>query len=351
MKLSVPFGEQVFDEPILGIETSCDETAASVLVNGEILSNVISSQIDLHAMTGGVVPEVASRAHVESIRPVISQAIQEAGLTIQDIAAIGVCNRPGLIGCLSVGVSAAKALSVALKTPFIGIHHLEGHLLSPFAAGSEFKFPHLALLVSGGHTELVLVRATGDYQLVGQTIDDAAGEAFDKSARLLGIQYPGGRMLSELAEGGDSERYRLPMGLIGRDTFDFSFSGLKTAVRRLLEIEGDSLDRNSAAASIQHGIVSVLVKKTVSAAEKFEVETVTLSGGVAANLSLRQTLKEACSKRGISFVPAPAALCTDNAAMIAIAASFRLAKGERSSSGFDLDCFANAPLPILEHQP
>ncbi len=348
MKVFIPSGVQVFDEPILGIETSCDETAASILVNGEIRSNVISSQIALHAKTGGVVPEVASRAHVETIRPVISQAILEAGLTIQEIAAIAVCNRPGLIGCLSVGVSAAKALSVSLTTPFIGIHHLEGHLLSPLASGTEIKFPHLALLVSGGHTELVLLRAIGDYQLIGQTIDDAAGEAFDKSARLLGIPYPGGRILSELAEQGDSERYRLPTGLEGKDTFDFSFSGLKTAVRRLVEVEGSSLDRNSAAASIQRAIVSVLVKRTVNAAEKVEIETITLSGGVAANLCLRQSLGEACNKRGISFVPALNELCTDNAAMIAIPASFRLTKGELSD--FDLDCFANAPLPTLEHQ-
>jgi N6-L-threonylcarbamoyladenine synthase len=315
-------------------------------MNSNILSNVVSSQIALHAKTGGVVPEVASRAHVESIRPVIREVLSQGNLSIYDVRAIAVCNRPGLIGCLSVGVSAAKALAISLKVPLIGIHHLEGHLLSPLASGHIVEFPHIALLVSGGHTELILVRSVGTYEVIGQTIDDAAGEAFDKSARLLGFSYPGGRDLSELAESGDPLRYRLPQGLEGRDTFDFSFSGLKTAVRRLIETEGETLDRSDAAASIQYSIVSVLVSRAISAAERFEVNTVTLSGGVASNQSLRKLLAEKCSQRGLSFIPALYELCMDNAAMIGIAAAFRLGNGEESS--LDLDCYANSLLPIAE---
>jgi N6-L-threonylcarbamoyladenine synthase len=331
-----------FQHPILAIETSCDETSAAVVVGTTIKSNVISSQIKLHEKWGGVVPEAAARAHVEAVLPIIQQALDEAGTPMPDIEAVAVTNRPGLVGALSVGVTAAKSIAYSRSIPLLGVHHLEGHLLSTFADDNEVPFSHLALIASGGHTELVIVRGLGEYEIVGHTIDDAAGEAFDKSARLFGLPYPGGRSMEEQADGGNPLRYPLPKGL-AKDNLHFSFSGLKTAVLRLTQTEGEALSIRDAAASVQHAIVSVLTEKTVSAAETYRVKAITLVGGVAANVSLRKSLAAASSQIGLSFQAAPLKLCTDNAAMIGIAASHRLAKGERSA--FDLETLPNADLP------
>ncbi len=334
---------KLFEEPILALESSCDDTCAAVVQGRKVLSNIVSSQSELHSQWGGVVPEAAARAHVESILPVIDEALKQAGSP--KIGAVAVTNRPGLIGSLSVGMTAAKALAHSWKCPLIGIHHLEGHLLSVCAGEEMPAFPHVSLIVSGGHTELVRVAAPGDYELIGQTLDDAAGEAFDKGARLLGLGYPGGKAIQDLAESGDPTRYSLPRSL-RRSPFDFSFSGLKTAMLRLVEREGDQLDRADAAASLQAAIVEVLIEKAMTALDELDASALALVGGVAANRPLREGLREECTRRGRSFYTPDFKLCTDNAAMIGIAASFRLACGEHD--GFDLDVSASAPLPSVE---
>ncbi|HSI73161.1 MAG TPA: tRNA (adenosine(37)-N6)-threonylcarbamoyltransferase complex transferase subunit TsaD [Fimbriimonas sp.] len=331
-----------FERPILAIETSCDETSAAVVNGREILSNLVASQVEMHRKWGGVVPEAAARAHVEALVPVIEEALETASMTKLDVGAIAVTNRPGLVGALSVGVTGAKALAFALRIPLIGIHHLEGHILSTMALENPPPFPHTCLIVSGGHTEIVDVQAPGAYRIVGQTIDDAAGEAFDKGARLLGLGYPGGRAIQELAREGNPKRYPLPKGLAG-ETIDFSFSGLKTAVLRLVEKEGDALNVADAAASLQHVIVSVLTERALRAAETLNSKALTLVGGVAANEALRSSLARECRRAGIAFATPPIGLCTDNAAMIGLAASLRLAKGERSD--FELDAYPNSELP------
>jgi N6-L-threonylcarbamoyladenine synthase len=330
-----------FEQPVLGIETSCDETSAAVVSNGRVLSNVVSSQIELHTKWGGVVPEAAARAHVESVLPVIQEALDEAGITKREIAAIAVTNRPGLVGALSVGVTAAKALSLALGIPLVGVHHLEGHLCS-ILVQRDIPYPHLALVVSGGHTELVQVSAPSAYELIGQTLDDAAGEAFDKGARLMGLGYPGGLAIQQAAVGGDPTAYPLPRGLSG-DTLDFSFSGLKTAVLRLVEREGDSLRIRDAAACLQEAIVSVLAERALRAAVEWASPGLALVGGVAANIALRDRLAAGCARHGLRLLVPPIELCTDNAAMIALAGSLRLARHECDT--MELEVFANAPLP------
>ena len=336
---------KTFDRPILAIETSCDETAAAVVVGRKIVSNVVASQMELHAQWGGVVPEAAARAHVEALLPTLEAALlplgggQDGGMSL--IAAIAVTNRPGLVGALSVGVTAAKALAFAHGVPLIGIHHLEGHLSSVLGLEEEIPFPHAALIVSGGHTELVEVRAPGEYRIVGATRDDAAGEAFDKGARVLGLGYPGGPAIQRAAEGGDPKRYPLPKGL-GGNTLDFSFSGLKTAVLRLAEKEGDALNVADAAASLQATLARVLTERALRAVLASGMGALTLVGGVAANRALRESLVVACAREGVAFFTPPFDLCTDNAAMIGLAASFRLARGERS--GMDLEATANADL-------
>jgi N6-L-threonylcarbamoyladenine synthase len=332
---------RLFDAPILAIETSCDETSAAVVHGRRVLSNVVASQIEMHRKWGGVVPEAASRAHVEAILPVVSEALSSAGVAQGDLGAIAVTNRPGLVGALSVGVTAAKALSFGLGVPLIGVHHLEGHILSTMVLNEPPPFPHTCLVVSGGHTELVDVQAPGQYRIVGQTRDDAAGEAFDKGARLLGLGYPGGLAIQNAALTGDPLRYPLPRGLSG-DTVDFSFSGLKTAVLRLVEREGSALNIADAAASLQEAIVSVLVERALRAMDSLGSTALTLVGGVAANVALRTRLTNACSRNGYSFFAPPISMSTDNAAMIGLAATFRFAAGEQD--GYDLDVFPNADL-------
>lgn len=330
-----------FEGPILAIETSCDETSASVIVGNKVLSNVISSQIAMHEKWGGIVPEAAARAHIESILPVIHSALSKAQVVSSDIRAIAVTNRPGLVGALSVGVTAAKSLAYSLKIPILGVDHLEGHLLACLANDEPIVFPMLSLLVSGGHSELVLIRALGEYELVGQTRDDAAGEAFDKGARLLGLGYPGGRKIQELASSGNPKRYSLPRGL-AKERYDLSFSGLKTAMLRLVEAEGEKIDIPDACASLQAAICDSLLTKLKNAVEDLQPRSIGLCGGVAANEELRRQVLALGDRYGIPVHIPSGELCTDNAAMIGLAGSYRLARGERS--GIDLEVQPNSKL-------
>ena len=332
----------LFDGPVLGIETSCDETSAAVLCGPEVRSNIVSSQVALHERWGGVVPEAAARAHVEAILPVIREALEASGVLLGAVRGIAVTNRPGLVGALSVGLTAAKALAFALQVPLVGVHHLEGHLLSPVLSHAALPFPHVGLVVSGGHTELVRVEGPGEYAILGETRDDAAGEAFDKGARLMGLGYPGGFAVQVAARTGDPSRYPLPRALKG-DTLEFSFSGLKTAVLRLVEREGEALRVPDAAAALQAAIVDVLVQRAIRALRRTGFETLTLVGGVAANESLRARLAAEGAREGAHFATPPAEYCTDNAAMIALAGSIRLARGERDHA--DIEPLPNAPLP------
>ena len=330
-----------FPGPLLALETSCDETAGAVLIGSEIRSSIVASQVDLHSKWGGVVPEAAARAHVEAILPVLEAAIEQSGLALSDVKAIAVTNRPGLVGALSVGVTAAKALAFAHSLPFIGVHHLEGHICSALAVDPDLDPPFLALIVSGGHTELIHVHSWGDYEVLGGTIDDAAGEAFDKGARALGLGYPGGIAVQAAAASGNPQRYPLPRAL-GDQPYNFSFSGLKTAVARLAVREGSGLNVADAAASLQEAIVDVLAAKTLAAAESQGLGTVVVAGGVSANVSLRSRVTEMGSRRGTRIIVPPLELCTDNAGMIGLAGSLRLARGERSD--LDLDVLSSAPL-------
>jgi N6-L-threonylcarbamoyladenine synthase len=328
-----------FPGKVLGIETSCDETSAALVEGSAVMTNVVSSQAELHARWGGIVPEAAARAHVEAIVPVLELAV---GKDRPD--AIAVTDRPGLVGALAVGVAAAEALALAWEVPLIGVHHIEGHILSVLADGATPEFPMLCLVASGGHTELFEAAAPGRYRRLAATLDDASGEAFDKGARLLGLGYPGGKEVEQAAAGGEPGRYRLPVG-VPRDPTAFSFSGLKTAAARLVESEGDGLDVPSAALALQEAIVSSLVRKVVHWLPQSDARTVSLVGGVAANRRLRSAMAEAASSWGRSFVAAEPSLCTDNAAMVALAGSLRLARGERSQA---MCALAVAELPGLE---
>ncbi|MEM9155777.1 MAG: tRNA (adenosine(37)-N6)-threonylcarbamoyltransferase complex transferase subunit TsaD [Cyanobacteria bacterium P01_F01_bin.33] len=317
---------------VLAIETSCDETAAAVVTNRNILASVVASQIDIHRQFGGVVPEVASRQHVLAIQPAIATALDRAGLTMEAIDAIAVTCAPGLVGALMVGVMAAKTLALVYDKPLLGIHHLEGHVFSGFLAEPDLQPPCLCLLVSGGHTSYVCVRAEGQYEILGQTRDDAAGEAFDKVARLLGLGYPGGPEIDTQARQGDARRFVLPEGKLAHP-YDTSFSGLKTAVLRLvqkLEATGESVPVADVAASFQATVARVLTKKAIACALDFGLPAIVLTGGVAANRELRQRLQEAGAAAGIRIVVPPLSLCTDNAAMIAAAGVSHWQRGECS---------------------
>jgi N6-L-threonylcarbamoyladenine synthase len=331
---------------VLGIETSCDETAAAVVADGKvILSNVVSSQMDLHAKFGGIVPEVAARKHVETIGYVIDQAINSSGRTLSDIQAIAVTSKRGLVGSLLVGVAAAKSLSYALDVPLIGVHHVEGHILANVLAHPDLPIPHVCLTVSGGHTMLVYVKDLCDYELLGDTLDDAAGEAFDKIAKFLGMGFPGGPLVDRLAVEGNRAAFDFPRPVLRERGLDFSFSGLKTAVVNMFKgnVEhSEELPLPDIAASFQEAVVEVLVTKSLQAASAKGVSTISAGGGVSANGRLREAFSEACQREGLQVFFPPLSLCGDNAAMIAAAGHARLSRGE--SSGLDLDAIPNAPL-------
>jgi N6-L-threonylcarbamoyladenine synthase len=328
---------------VLGIETSCDETAAAVVADGFTLrASVVASQAELHRRFGGVVPELASRKHIERLLPVLDEALEQAGIPLGAIEGIAVTAGPGLVGALTVGVAAAKALALARGLPFVGVNHLEGHIYAAFLARPDLALPALALIVSGAHTDLVVMRDHGRYEVLGRSRDDAAGEAFDKVARALGLGYPGGPALDRLGREGQAARAPLPLPMAD-DTLDFSFSGVKTAALRALRgREGDEAFRRDLAASLQHVVATVLVRKTMRAAAAVCPSTVIVTGGVAANSVLREAVTAACRGAGIALVIPPPALCTDNAAMIAAAGHRRLAAGERS--GLDLTAHSDLSL-------
>jgi N6-L-threonylcarbamoyladenine synthase len=331
---------------VLGIETSCDETAAALVMGGnDVVSSVVSSQIEIHADFGGVVPEIASRAHVQTLNPVVARAIVEAGIDESRIDVVAATHGPGLIGALLVGVSAAKALALAWDLPFVAVNHLEAHLYSAFLEDPTLEFPLVVLLVSGGHTMLVEMQDHGRYRLLGQTIDDAAGEAFDKVARFLDLGYPGGPAIDEAALNGDPELVRFPRALSDDpDNLDFSFSGLKTAVMNYVRKHPD-VGSADVAASFQMAVVDVLVRKARRAAELVGATGIVLGGGVAANSLLREEILGACAADGIrGFLPSRA-MCTDNAAMIAAAGWYRLRSD--GPTGLDTGATPNLKLPLL----
>ncbi|MCQ2549124.1 MAG: tRNA (adenosine(37)-N6)-threonylcarbamoyltransferase complex transferase subunit TsaD [Lachnospiraceae bacterium] len=324
---------------ILAIESSCDETAASVVKNGRtICSNVISSQIALHTLYGGVVPEIASRKHIEKINQVVDQALEEAQLTFDDITAIAVTYGPGLVGALLVGVSYAKALAFALKKPLVGVHHIEGHISANYIENKELEPPFICLVVSGGHSHLVKVVDYGEYEILGRTRDDAAGEAFDKVARAIGLGYPGGPKIDKVSNEGNPDAIHFPRAKVAENEYDFSFSGLKSAVLNYLnscEMKGESISQADVAASFQKAVVDVLVEHSMHAVKEAGVTKFAIAGGVASNSHLRDALVAACEKEKILFYKPSPIYCTDNAAMIGVAAFYEYQKGVRH--GWDLN--------------
>ncbi len=319
------------DIVILGIESSCDETAAAVVRNGrEVLSNVINSQIETHTVYGGVVPEIASRKHIEAIVQVVRQALSEADRRIEDIDAVAVTYGPGLVGPLLVGVSYAKAFAYGCAKPLIAVHHIEGHIAANYIEYKELEPPFMCLVVSGGHTHLVNVRDYGDYEILGRTMDDAAGEAYDKVARAIGLGYPGGPKIDRAAREGNPEAIAFPRAHVDGEEYDFSFSGLKSAVLNYLnscEMRGEAVNTADVAASFQAAVVDVLVGNSMKAAERSGAVRFALAGGVASNTALREAMKKACGDRGIDFYRPSPILCTDNGAMIAGAAYYEYIKG------------------------
>ena len=334
---------------ILAIETSCDETAAAVVENGRrVLSNVISSQIELHRLYGGVVPEIASRNHIERINQVIEQALKEANVTLDDIDAVGVTYGPGLVGALLVGVAEAKAISYARNLPLVGVHHIEGHVSANYIEHPELEPPFLCLIVSGGHTNLVIVEDYGVFRILGTTRDDAAGEAFDKVARAIGLRYPGGPEIDKLSREGNPQASSFPLARVEGAPYDFSFSGVKSAVLNYINqqnMQGKDIPKADLAASFQQSVIAVLVEHTIKAAEEFQIHHVAIAGGVAANRGLRNAMQAACEEKNLRlYYPSPI-YCTDNAAMIGAAAYYEYQKGVRH--GWNLNAVPN--LRLGEH--
>jgi N6-L-threonylcarbamoyladenine synthase len=346
---SHPIGDWDEDTLVLGIETSCDETSAAVVKGGrEILSNIIASQTELHGEYGGIVPEVAARAHVEALSPVIREALVVADATFWDLDAIAATLGPGLIGSLLVGVAEAKSIAAVLDIPFAGVNHLEAHLYSPFLSDPGATFPALALIISGGHTLLVDAKGHGDYTILGGTIDDAAGEAFDKVARFLGLDYPGGPEIDRLSLLGDETAVAFPRAMLREEGFDVSYSGLKTSVInfvRKAEANGDEISIPDIAASFQKAVVDVQVAKTMGAAEQIHAQRVFLCGGVAANSGLRRGLEEACTGAEVNLFVPSIELCTDNAAMVAACGTAMMRRGLYTSLNAAPD--PNLPLTPL----
>ena len=334
------------DVLILAIESSCDETAASVVKNGrEVLSNVISSQIELHKLYGGVVPEIASRKHIEKINQVIEEALNEAGVTLDDLDAIGVTYGPGLVGALLVGVAEAKAIAYAKNRPLVGVHHIEGHISANYIENKELEPPFICLVVSGGHTHLVCVNEYGKYEIIGRTRDDAAGEAFDKVARAIGLGYPGGPKIDKLSKEGNPEAIVFPKAHIADAPYDFSFSGVKSAVLNYIngcKMKGEEYNNADIAASFQKAVTDVLVENAMHAVKEYGLSKFAIAGGVASNSTLRTAMKEACEKNGVEFYHPSPIYCTDNAAMIGVAAYYEYLAGTRHS--WDLNAVPNLKL-------
>ena len=330
----------------LGIESSCDETSASVIVNGRTaLSNVIASQIKVHQVFGGVVPEIASRHHLDNINTVIDNALDEAHIGLQDVDLIGVTYGPGLVGALLIGLATAKSIAYALKKPLVGVHHIQGHISANYIEHKELRPPFLALVVSGGHTNIVDVQDYNQYHVLGRTRDDAAGEAFDKVARVLGLGYPGGPLIDKAAKDGNPHAVEFKRVFLEKDSLDFSFSGIKTGVLNYLnsqKLKGVEVSVNDTAASFQLAVMEVIVAKTLMAAERLKKDKIVMAGGVAANSLLRKMMKEACDKKGIALYHPSPILCTDNGAMIGCAAYYKYQAGLQDD--FYLDAYPSLAL-------
>lgn len=331
------------DVTILAIESSCDETAAAVVKNGrEVLSNVISSQIELHKLFGGVVPEIASRKHIEKINQVIDEALETANVTLDDVDAIAVTYGPGLVGALLVGVAQAKALAFAANKPLVGVHHIEGHISANYIEHKDLEPPFLCLVASGGHSHLVMVKDYGKYEIIGRTRDDAAGEAFDKVARAIGLGYPGGPKIDKLAKEGNPHAILFPRAKIADAPDDFSFSGLKSAVLNYLnqcEMKGIEVNKADVAASFQEAVIDVLTTHSIEVAQRYGITKFAIAGGVASNSSLRGRMEQACKANGIEFYHPSPIFCTDNAAMIGAAGYYDYLRGIRD--GWDLNAIPN----------
>lgn len=334
------------DTLILAIESSCDETAASVVKNGRcVLSNIISSQIAIHTLYGGVVPEIASRKHIEKINQVVEAALKEADVTLDDIDAIGVTYGPGLVGALLVGVAEAKAIAYAKKKPLVGVHHIEGHVSANYIEHPDLEPPFLCEIISGGHTHLVIVKDYGSFEILGRTRDDAAGEAFDKVARAIGLGYPGGPKIDKLAKEGNPHAIDFPRAHMEDAPYDFSFSGVKSAVLNHLNkcrMTGEPIVEADIAASFQQAVVDVLVDNAIRAAKDYHMDRLAIAGGVASNGALRAAMEAACEKEGIRFYRPSPIFCTDNAAMIGVAAYYEYQKGTRH--GWDMNAVPNLKL-------
>ena len=339
-------GGRTEDVLILAIESSCDETAAAVVKNGRtVCSNVISSQIETHTVYGGVVPEIASREHIKAVNYVIERALAEAGERLEDMTAIAVTYGPGLVGALLVGVAEAKAIAYAAGKPLVGVHHIEGHVAANFIENPDLEPPFVCLIVSGGHTHLVIVRDYGEFEIIGRTRDDAAGEAFDKVARAIGLGYPGGPKIDRAAREGNPEAIVFPRGRVEGSPYDFSFSGLKSAVLNYLnhaQMTGETICTADVAASFQKSVVDSLVSRAVAAAQEYGFDKLAIAGGVAANTALRAAMEKACKKSGIRFYYPSPIFCTDNAAMIGSAAYYEYMKG--NLAGWDLNAIPNLKL-------